>query len=218
MAHPAAAGGMRHRRLAAWLLSFPLMVGGSQVAHVLAYQWVYPNAHVRLSELLATGHAYMMGSSGLAPMLLGALGAAELIGVGWVFAGSARRSLQRPVPAGAFALMPLLGFTLQELLERWLAGAPFPWWIVLQPTFRVGLLLQLPFALIAFLVARLLLRATEQAGRALRPRAQRPALGSSSVHWHVLNVWRPRPAALAVGHAGRGPPRLLAPAFSALRS
>ena len=52
---------MGRRRLAAWLLSFPLMVVGSQGAHVLAYRLVYPNAHLRLGELLATGHSYMVG-------------------------------------------------------------------------------------------------------------------------------------------------------------
>ena len=41
---------MTRRRIAAWLLSLPLMVAGSQVAHVLAYALVYPNLHVRLSE------------------------------------------------------------------------------------------------------------------------------------------------------------------------
>jgi hypothetical protein len=28
------------KRLAAWLLSFPLIVAGTQVAHALAFRWV----------------------------------------------------------------------------------------------------------------------------------------------------------------------------------
>jgi hypothetical protein len=197
---------MRSRRVAAWLLSFPLMVVGSQVAHVLAYRIVYPNAHVRLSELLATGHSYMRYPA-YVPMLLGVLGAAELLGAGWVFAGSARRSLQRPVPAWAFALLPLLCFTVQEFLERWLSGGSLPWWMVLQPTFRVGLLLQLPFALAVFLLARALLRVAERVGNALRGAAARPPLVGFSVGWVVLEVCPPQRGALAGGHAGRGPPR-----------
>ncbi len=157
---------MRRRRTAAWLLSLPLIVAGSQVAHVLAYALVYPNLHVRMSELLSTGHSYMIGA-GYLPLALAMFGAVELVGVGWVVAGSVRRSLQRPVPAWAFALLPLLAFTLQEILERWLAGSSFPWWVVLQHTFQIGLLLQLPFALLAFLAARLLLRTAEQAALAL---------------------------------------------------
>jgi hypothetical protein len=160
---------MQRRRLAVWLSSIPVMVAGSQLAHVLAYRLVYPSAHVRLASLLATGHQYMLGTSGYLPLLLGVLGAVELVGVGWVFAGSFRRSLQRPVPAWAFALLPVLAFTLQEFLERILAGSSFPWWLVLQPTFQIGIALQLPIALIAYLVARLLLRTAREAALALEP-------------------------------------------------
>ena len=90
---------MRSRRAAAWLLSLPLMIAGTQVAHVLAYRWVYPNAHIRLTELLATGHGYMVGTRGYLPLVLGIVGAVDLVAAGWVFAGSVRRSMQRPVPA-----------------------------------------------------------------------------------------------------------------------
>ncbi len=155
------------RRVAAWCLSFPLIVAGTQTAHALAFRWVYPGAHARLDQLLVSGHGYMVGSRAYLPILLGALGALELVGVGWVLAGTIRRKLQRPVPAWAFALLPVLGFVLQEMLERWLAGSGVPWWVVLQPTFQLGLLLQLPFALLAFVLARMLLRQTERIGRLL---------------------------------------------------
>ena len=207
---------MRSRRAAAWLLSLPLMIAGTQVAHVLAYRWVYPNAHIRLTELLATGHGYMVGTRGYLPLVLGIVGALDLVAAGWVFAGSVRRSMQRPVPAWGFALMPLLCFTLQEFLERWLAGAPFPWWMVLQPTFRIGLALQLPFAVVAFLAARLLLRAADTAGRRTAgrwPRAPR-SLASRSVGWSSGSA-APRRLAPASTHAGRGPPP---PALAAVSS
>lgn len=196
---------MRRRRAATWLLSFPLMVVGSQVAHVLAYQWVYPNAHLRLGELLSTGHTYMRSPAYLA-MLLGFVFAAELVGLGWVCAGSVRCSLRRPVPAWAFALLPMLGFTLQEFCERLLSGAPFPWWIVLQPTFRIGLLLQLPFALVAYLVARALLRAADEMGRALRGALTRPRVVAVLARWRVREAPSARVGAPVGGHAGRGPP------------
>jgi len=202
---------MRSRRVAAWLLSFPLMVAGSQVAHVLAYAWVYPSAHVRLGALLSTGHGYMVGAHAYLPILLGVLLGAELVGAGWVFAGSVRRSLQRPVPAWAFALLPLAGFSLQELLERWLAGDPSPWLMALAPTFRVGLLLQLPFALAVYLLARLLLRAATEAGRELQTAVERPRSFGLSLHW-VGRAAPARPPTVIHGeHSGRSPPRLLAP-------
>jgi hypothetical protein len=197
---------MRPRRAAAWLLSLPLMIAGTQVAHVLAYQFVYPNAHVRLTALLATGHDYMLGTRGYLPILLGMAGALDLVAAGWVLAGSLRRSLQRPVPVWAFALMPVLCFTLQEFLERWLAGSSFPWWTMLQPTFRIGLLLQLPFALLAFLAARLLLRAADRAAHSLRHRAPRPVHFGFSVGWTALPRGLSRRRAPAITHPGRGPP------------
>jgi hypothetical protein len=197
---------VRRRRVAVWLLSFPLMVVGSQVAHVFAYRWVYPSAHVRLSELLSTGHSYM-GYPAYVPLLLGLFFAAELVAVGWVLGGCVRRGLQRPVPAWAFALLPMLGFTLQEFIERWLSGWSAPWLMVLQPTFRVGLLLQLPFALVAFLVARVLLGVADRVGRVLRGAVARPRVVGVSVRWVVLEVCPPRRRALADGHSGRGPPR-----------
>ncbi len=198
---------MRTRRVAAWLLSLPLMVLGTQVAHVVAYDLVFPNAHVRLSALLASGHGYMVGTHGYLAMLLGIAGAVDLVAVGWVFAGSFRRSLQRPVPAWAFALLPLICFTLQEFIERWLAGSPLPWWMVLQPTFRAGLALQLPFALLAFLLARLLLRAGATAAARLRRRAPRPQLLTPLPDsWLVPRRTASRAIALSIPHPGRGPP------------
>ncbi len=198
---------MRRRQVAVWLLSLPLMVVGSQVAHALSYSLVFPNVHVRLSELLSTGHGYM-GYPAYLPMLMGLVGAAELLGVGWVLAGSVRRSLQRPVPPWAFALLPVIGFSLQECIERWLSGSPFPWEFALQPTFRVGLVLQLPFALAAYLVAKLLLRTAHKAGRALRGVLSRPLVVGGSLSWVVLPEGAPRRAVRAGGHSGRGPPRL----------
>jgi hypothetical protein len=208
---------MRSRRVAAWLLSLPLMVLGTQVAHVVAYQLVYPNAHVRLGELLSSGHGYIVGTRGYLPMLLGVAGALDVVAVGWVLAGSVRRSLQRPVPAWAFALMPLLAYTLQEFLERWLAGSALPWWMVLQPTFRVGLALQLPFALLALLVARFLLRAANRAGAAARQSAPRPnPVPTPSRSWLVPRTSFPLGRTIAAAHPGRGPPRrpAAAPALS----
>jgi hypothetical protein len=199
---------MHRRRMAAWMSSLPLMVAGSQVAHVLAYRWVYPNAHVRLSELLSTGHAYM-GSGAYLPMLLGMIFAAELVGLGGVLVAGVARRPQRPVPAWAFALLPILAFTLQELLERWLSSSSFPWWMVLQATFRAGLLVQLPFALAAYLLARLLLRTAVAVGRALRGAAPLGRPTSRPLGWVVLEAFSPALGALAGGHAGRGPPAVL---------
>ena len=74
----------------------------------------------------------------------------------------------------------------------------FPWWMVQQPTFRVGLLLQLPVGLVVYLVARLLLRTARAIGAVMRrPLAVRSCRSVadgrlSSVSFHVprLSVQR----------------------------
>jgi hypothetical protein len=180
----------------------PLMLAASQLAHVFAYRLVYPESQVRLRELLATGHSYMA----YMPLLLGIGAALELVAFGSLVAGGVRRRGRAAVSPWAFALLPPLGFVLQEFLERWLAGASYPWWMVLQPTFRIGLLLQLPFALAAFLVARLLSRVADRVASVLRGRAERPARVGLVRRWAALAAWPPRLRALADGHAGRGPP------------
>ena len=163
------------------------MVAGSQVAHVLAYRLVYPQMPVRLHALLVTGHGYMARL----PLVFAACAAIELIAFSTAVVGSLRRKAAPTVPAWAFGLLPPLGFAVQEFLERCLYGASFPWWMVLQPTFRIGLLLQLPFGLAAYLVARLLLRAADEVGRAL---AGEPDAGPASgplPGWPVSPSWFP---------------------------
>ncbi len=176
------------------------------MAHVLAYRWVYPQAHIRLSALLATGHGYMLGNSGFFPMLLGVGGALELVAFVWVVANTIGRRVHTPVPAWAFGLLPPVGFLLQEFLERWFAGVSAPWLIVLQPTVQIGLLLQVPFAIAAYLLTRLLLGVAARVGRALRGDAALPQIVGVVPEWVVRVAWSPRLAVLADGHAGRGPP------------
>jgi hypothetical protein len=193
------------RRSVAWLSALPLILAGSQVAHVIAYRLVYPSSHVRLHELVSTGHDYMEQM----PLVLGIGGAVASLSLLVGIADAARGRRLRALPAWAFAALPLLSFTLQEILERSLHAETFVWRAVESPTFLPGLLLQLPFALLAYLIARLLLRAAEEAGRrlaAVRPTAR------------VVRALVPRPASdirsaranpLALRLAKRGPPRLL---------
>lgn len=191
------------RRVLAWLLAIPLMVAGSQVAHVVAYRLVYPDAHVRLQALVASGHSYF----DYAPAALGLAAAAILVSLAFAVADSSRGRAPRSLPPWAFAVVPPLAFVLQEHLERWLHGGVFPWYTVLDPTFLLGLLLQLPFALLAYLAARLLLRAAERVGCALAPRRERRrfAVSLSSLLLPAAPVL-PRLSVLARCDAQRGPP------------
>jgi hypothetical protein len=110
------------------------------------------------------------------------------------------------VPPWVFGVLPLAGFTLQEFLERWVALGGFPWWMVEQPTFRIGLLLQLPFAVLAFTAARILSRVVERVGTALRLASPSFVLCGESASRILVAVSVLRPSALAGGHAVRGPP------------
>jgi hypothetical protein len=200
---------MSRRRLAAWSVALPLMVAGSQVAHVFAYRLVYPQTQLRLHELLITGHGYM----GHVSLVFALCAVIELVALCSAVAGSLRRGAATPLPAWAFGLIPPLGFAVQEFLERWFYGASFPWWMVLQPTFRVGLLLQLPFGLAAFLVARVLLRVADRVGRALAGRHKLPQTVGLLPTWSVSPTWLPK-LSLVASHAGRSPPVPAAAIFS----
>jgi hypothetical protein len=178
------------------------MLVGSQVAHAFAYRLAYPIARVRLHDLVVTGHGYL----GLWPVLLGLAGGIELAALVSIAAGSFRRRRYTPAPPWAFAVMPLLAFVFQEFLERWLAGGSFPWWMVMQPTFRIGVLLQLPLGLVAYLVARALLRVADDAGTALRRFAELHVTVGVTRSWSAIELAPSRVPVLAAGHASRGPP------------
>jgi len=184
------------------------MVAGSQVAHVFAYRLVYPQTQLRLHALLVSGHGYM----GHVSLVFALCAVIELIALCSAVAGSLRRGATTPLPAWAFGLIPPLGFAVQEFLERWLHGASFPWWMVLQPTFRVGLLLQLPFGLAAYLVARLLLRVADEVGQALAGGRRFPEAVGLVPAWSVSSTWLPRLPVVA-SHAGRSPPATPAAIF-----
>lgn len=187
--------------MALWLIAFPLMLAGTECAHALAYRIVYPQASVRWRVLIETGHSYM----GWAPAVLGIGAGIVAAGVASAVADVVRRRESRPLPAWAFALLPIAGFTTQEFLERWLMGGGVPWWMVEQPTFRVGVALQLPFALLAYLAARVLLRVGHTIGRTLVGRSLPALVGLSLPARPPARVFS-RPSALQRGWSVRGPP------------
>jgi hypothetical protein len=193
------------RRGLAWLFALPLMLAGSQAAHVLAYRWVYPSTDVRLHALFVTGHGYL----DRLPFVLAAGAAVALVALAFAAADAARGRHVERLPAGAFALLPPVAFVIQEVLERSVHSGTFVWQAVEAPTFLPGLLFQLPFALIAYLVARLLLGAAERAGRALAAAPPRTVF-SVALQRPPRPVTTRRRSPLADRLAQRGPPPLLA--------
>jgi hypothetical protein len=189
-------------RRAAWLVALPLVAAGWLTAHGLAYVLVAPDPHHREEVLAETGHGYLAAAPSVLAFALTVLAC----GLGLAVCDGARGAAGRPVPLWPVALVAPLGFAAQEHVERLLALGAFPG-AALEPSFLVGIALQLPFALAALLVARAVIRVGEALGQRLRvtrPRAVHGAIG----------LCRPRSApalarlpVLATGHAERAPPR-----------
>jgi hypothetical protein len=114
------------RRALTWVLALPLIVVGSQVAHGLAYWWAYPIASVRDAILAHSGHGYLT----YAPMLLSFLAGLELLVLLVLVWDGLRGNVDRRLPPWVFLWLPLVGFALQEHLERFIATGAFPWWAV----------------------------------------------------------------------------------------
>jgi hypothetical protein len=126
-----------------------------------------------------------------------------LLGMG-LAAVESLKGRQLRAPVWLFAFLPPLGFIVQEHLERAIGGGSLGG-LPLEPVFLLGLVLQIPFALAAFVIARSLLALAASVVRALR--GERPRLIP------VLPAFVPvgaggmrRLAPLALGYAERGPP------------
>ena len=194
------------RRSLAWLVAVPLMLAGSQAGHALAYRFAYPDLPVRVQALVATGHGYLRWL----PLTFAIAGAIVALSLVVTVVDAARGRAQRALPAWAFALLPPLAFAVQEHVERLLHTGVFPWHEAGTPTFVPGLGLQLPFALLAYVAARLLLRTAERAGRAVaRVAPPRPRLAAPvALATPAAEPRRPRVPLISRGLAKRGPPLL----------
>jgi hypothetical protein len=172
------------RRALIWLLTLALTAAGVLVGHAVAY---------RLTGTGSEGvHEYLAH----APQLVAVL-------VTLTLGALAFTSRAPGIRAWPFPALALMGFAGQEHLERLLHTGELPW-LLTRPVFLVGLALQLPVALCAWVLARRLLRAvTEAAPRRVPPQLPHwelalPDLAAASVE---------RPVALAAD--ARGPPPLL---------
>jgi hypothetical protein len=194
-------------RRVAWVIAVPLAVGSWLGAHSLAYLLVSPGAEQDVALHAEHGHAWL----GYTPALL-VWGLALLVGGLVLCVGEGLRGrLPSPPPARLFAVLPAVGFAVQETLERLLSTGAVPYDLATEPTFVVGLALQLPFALAALLLTRALYTIAFNLGLVI---ADRLAPGQPRLHGPSLPVslraWTtpPGPSALALGHGQRAPPAL----------
>ena len=154
------------RRLAATFVTIPIAGAGVLAAHSLAYRLTTATAREEHRVLEATGHAYMESGR----MFLVAAGAAFLA-AGLVLTARTGAARAARLPA-SLAAAPPLAFALQEHLERLSHDGTFPADLVTDRTFLLGLALQLPFALLAHAITRLLIGAADRIGVVLRSSAR----------------------------------------------
>jgi hypothetical protein len=191
------------RRLVVWLVTLPLALVGSQAGHGLAYRLVTPSADARAHELSATGHAYLAYLPLALAVATVLVAFALVVEVGSVVA--AQEGSQVRAQAWVFGLVAPAVFVCQEHFERLLHDGAFPWDAVMEPSFVVGILLQLPFAAAAYGVARLLLRAARSLGRLIARPVPARRQRTRGV-WSVVRIAVPGLPALALGYGSRGPP------------
>ena len=186
----------------AWLLAFALTVAGWVSAHEVAYRLALPHPHGSGSDIAHTRHVYLAYASLLVVLclLVALLCMAGLVARPHALRAPSRRLLL------LFVLLPPIAFALQEVTESLLTTGVFSAGAALEPTFLVGVFLQVPFALAALVVARALFAFALALAQTVEG-ARRPRLVSLDLSVPpVVDGWRPRLPALAFGYGERGPP------------
>jgi hypothetical protein len=193
-------------RRVTWLVVAPLILVGWLLSHCVAYQLVGPAGHAH-HGLEEGGHGYLPTPG----LVFAAALALALIGFGAAIAVTVRGSTWSRVPLAAAGAVPPLGFTVQEHLERLLATGGFPEAAALEPTFAIGLLLQLPLVAATLMLARSLLATAKRLGQRLRvllllglPAALPDPKALSRQRALAPPLWPP-----ASRHAPRAPPPVL---------
>jgi len=154
------------RKHAVWLVTLPVALVGIEAAHALANAlFGAPASEVLESAESGAGLIPVLATLALAPLLCGLVG--RVVGLWSTPRGS--RAVVLP-----FVLLPPLGFVLLEVGEA-LVHPPVEWEELAGPTFLVGLALQVPVALVGYLLARALLRLSDEVRDLVRRAAPRPA-------------------------------------------
>ena len=206
---------MRERSVA-WLVALPLAAAAWLSAHCLAYVLVPPapeghaGPHGEHMGLHAeSGHAYL----GYTPALVAFGLTLAVVGFGLCIRQGLRGGRVPRPPVRLFALLPPVGFTVQEHLEQAIGSGSIPVHLVTEPTFLAGLALQVPFVLVAMLLARAVHEVGYGLGRTLAPglaihRSVRLP-DSSRLRRLPQPVTLVTPSVLALGHGQRAPPSLI---------
>jgi hypothetical protein len=207
------------RRTLAWLVAAPLMAVGSYVAHCQVFASAAPAHH-----MLAHGghggahgpahHAHESGMTaiglfGSVPFLLSCL-AVVAVFLGVRVTRGLSRSPRTTLSAWPFGVLAPLAFFLHHHFDHLVGTTSMPLSSFVEPAFLLGLLLQVPFGLAAFLVAKLLLRVADRIVEAIVAwKAERRTREASGAGTPPFVARRPSIALLARAAAPRAPPLAL---------
>jgi hypothetical protein len=194
------------RRRAAWLVSLTLMSVGGVLAHLLAYRLLAPTptaSHHRHAP--ADAESFLVHWR----VCLAICGSVALIGLG-ANALSRVRAGALTAPLWLFALLPPVGFAVQSHLEELLATGALPFAAALEPTFALGLVLQIPFAVAAYLAARALIALAVAVARRLLADPPRSPHRREHVPRPPVRIAVVRTAVCALGQGQRAPPPAVA--------
>jgi hypothetical protein len=186
-------------RFRVWLMTMPLIVAGCEGAHAFLGRVMLVDGG-RDRELLEGGG---FGSS-LLPLVLAVGAALVLVGFGML---ATHRTLgeHRRIARWVFVALPISAFALQEQFEYAVAhGRPSPA-VFASGSFLVGIALQLPVAVVAYGLARLLFRVADLLGG---PRPEDDSRGQRyriARHWSLIGSERRWRVPVATDPT-RGPP------------
>jgi hypothetical protein len=190
---------VRGERLA-WLVTLPIAIVGCESAHAIAN--ILFGAPDRGRDELLHGGAGAGALPLLASLAIIAIAAGLAGRVTGVWSAGSATAARLP-----FALLAPALFVLQEHVETILHTGALPLGTAIEPTFLPGLLLQIPFALAAYAVARALVRLADGVRALVAARRRTPhRTGAPAPRRPVFRV-PPRCAAHSWAHSGRAPPR-----------
>lgn len=193
------------RRRLAWLIALPLSVIGTLAGHSVGYRVALPDAHERAHVLASSGHGYLQ----YAPLALALCTAFAALG----FVATTLTAVRGHDTSGGTRQLKLVAalapvaFVLQELIERLAQDGQVHAGLLVSAPFLLGLATQLPFALLAAVLAFALTAAAHRVAQALGARGRRPRR-IAITFVSRLSVDLPPEPVLARGYAGRGPPLL----------
>ncbi len=184
-----------------WVLTAPLLALSLLAGHSLGYRWAVADPHARAHLLEESGHGYFT----YAPLLIAVGFTLIAAALAMRIRAAARGDRMGESPPWVLALLPPMAFVVQELAERLLHSGHVHWATLAEPAVLIGLVLQLPLAVIALGLAWLLAQATDQLGQAIadRPRNRPAGIALPSATDDPL---LPAFAVSTQGWSQRGPP------------